>query len=155
MIYEVQRRIRLLPITDRSRQTFRPQWGASHSLFTWQYEGLWLSKDQPMTIVLVAFTIMFGTCHLFGWNYPFPTISEIWLWRSASIACMVFPLLVILMQGRQRHRHNRVVHALLMGLITVYVFVRLFLLFEIFFALRSAPPQIYGAVPWAQYIPHI
>jgi len=37
----------------------------------------------------------------------------------------------------------------------MYIVVRLFLLFEVFFALRSAPPEIYKAVPWAQYLPHI
>jgi hypothetical protein len=122
---------------------------------------LWMDQawlDQVGEIAMVLSTVLFGCCHLCGWNYPFPTTLETYLWRSASISCVCIPLFMISV-GRLEHSalalSARFSNCTFLVLFPLYVLVRLFLLFEVFFALRSAPPEIYKPVPWAQYIPHI
>jgi hypothetical protein len=118
-----------------------------------------LSIGKLRTITVAVSAVLLGSCHLFGWNYQFPTTIETYLWRVASISCVCIPLALLLsvflipndLSGLW-DMLEAVVYATL-GI--VYVLVRLFLLFEVFFALRSAPPEIYKAVPWAQYLPHI
>ena len=103
-------------------------------------------------------TVLFGCCHLLARDYPFPTASETYLWRVASISSVCIPLVLLLMAVLDRFvvgLSTGLLGGLLFVLGSMWVHVRLFLLFEVFFALRSAPPEIYKAVPWAQYIPHI
>jgi hypothetical protein len=111
------------------------------------------------TISIAISTVLFGSCHLLGWNYPFPTTSETYLWRVASISCVCIPSAILLLALLGAHHmsglSNKLESGALVVLCIMYIVVRLFLLFEVFFALRSAPPEIYKAVPWAQYIPHI
>jgi hypothetical protein len=117
-----------------------------------------VSDERITQIVLVISTVLFGSCHLLGWNYPFPTTSETSLWRSASISCVCIPLAIIVV-FRSNHGIAEpwalICGCILEVLLILYVVVRLFLFFEVFYALRSAPPEIYKAVPWAQYLPHI
>lgn len=116
------------------------------------------STDTLAYIALAMSTVFFGSCHLFGWNYPFPTPLETYLWRSASISCVCVPLVILFLltwHVPSAGVWKRLSDGTLVISTLLYVSVRLFLLFEVFFALRSAPPEIYKAVPWAQYIPHI
>lgn len=119
---------------------------------------LYISSNTPIIIAMAIATVLFGACHLFGWNYPFPTTFETYMWRSASVFCVCIPLAVLVIQWTRRYPSGLpdwFLPGIMTALLFLYVPVRLFLLFEVFFALRSAPQEIYKAVPWAQHIPHI
>ena len=142
------------------RGTLRPYW--TDKLWTGERHDevsfLWLSNNTPMTMGMAISTILFGACHLCGWNYPFPTMFETCMWRFASITCVCIPLAVLAIQWRRDYPtgiRNRIQRGIVAALIAIYVPARLFLLFEAFFALRSAPLDVYKAVPWAQHIPHV
>ena len=126
-----------------------------------KYRKVWIRPSLMQKLKTSGFaisTVLFGSCHLFAWNYPFPTTCETYIWRSASISCVCIPLiflLVLLLEDSGGKPWDTLWARMIIALLILYVLVRLFLLFEVFFALRSAPPEIYKAVPWAQYIPHI
>jgi hypothetical protein len=116
------------------------------------------SNNRLTQIAIAISTVLFGSCHLFGWNYPFPTTFETYIWRSASISCVGIPLVILfwyMLEDFALVLSVKLPLYIVWLLGIMYTVVRLFLLFEVFFALRSAPPEIYKAVPWAQYIPHI
>jgi hypothetical protein len=128
-----------------------------------KHDRVWIRPASAQNIRGLGFvipTVLFGSCHLFGWNYQFPTTSETYLWRVASISCVCIPLallvLVVVVPINQPSGLWKTLGDVAYATLAIaYVLVRLFLLFEVFFALRSAPPEIYKAVPWAQYLPHI
>jgi len=139
--------------------TLRPYWSdTGMSGEGNEVSFLWLSSNTPMTMAMAISTVLFGACHLCGWNYPFPTTLESSMWRSASIFCVCIPLIVLAIQWRRSYPiglKKRLQRGIVAALVLIYVLGRFFLLFEVIFALRCAPPQIYKAVPWAQHIPHI
>ncbi|ORY14270.1 hypothetical protein BCR34DRAFT_237540 [Clohesyomyces aquaticus] len=103
------------------------------------------------------FTSLFGACHLLGWNAVFPTIVERLLWRIGSVACGGYPIAGFIV-GRLLGRFqvaNAIGEPIAFVLLMPYILVRLFLMAEVFVALRSVPPQVYATVRWSQYIPHI
>ncbi|KAF7681180.1 hypothetical protein GT037_000156 [Alternaria burnsii] len=126
-------------------------------------DRVWIDQlpiNKLFTIAIAISIVLFGSCHLFGWNYPFPTTLETYLWRSASISCVCVPLTLLALAflipvGGLSGLWDMLEDYAWATLSIIYVLVRLFLLFEVFFALRSSPPEIYKAVPWAQYLPHI
>jgi hypothetical protein len=126
-----------------------------------KYNRVWIREASMQDLRNSGFaisTVLFGSCHLFAWNYPFPTTCETYIWRSASISCVCIPLImlvVLLLENDPGKSWEMLWTRTVIVVFTLYVVVRLFLLFEVFFALRSAPPEIYKAVPWAQYLPHI
>ena len=136
--------------------TLRPHWSDTDMIGeNNEVSLLWISSSTPMAIAMAISTVLSGACHLCGWNYPFPTTLESSMWRSASIFCVCIPLIVLARRSYPIGLKKRLGRRVVAALVLIYLIGRFFLLFEVFFALRSAPPQIYKAVPWAQHIPHI
>ncbi|KAF8663999.1 hypothetical protein AX16_000850 [Volvariella volvacea WC 439] len=127
--------------------------------------------DKDFTLaVACASTIgmVFGGIHLIGWNFPFSTPAELWLWRVCSSILTLVPLAVgvahvshfakgrvsvffcvILTLTRELFQMISIV-----GVI-VYVISRSVILFLAFYTLRCLPSSAYDNVKWTEFIPHI
>jgi hypothetical protein len=97
--------------------------------------------------------LLFGACHLLGWNFWFDSHAEKWLWRASSIACLALPTGTLTLSHLIAHRLP--VSGLGLTIVTVYMASRAYLLIDIFAGLRSVPDGIYDDVGWSQWIPHI
>jgi hypothetical protein len=122
--------------------------------------GLGLHQFKGRSIAL-AVILAFTAPHLIGWNFHFPTRAEQLLWRAASVLCagIPIPLSVVsiyhLGEIRAGSRLHELCHKLKTIGIIAYFLVRGYLLIEVFVGLRSVPAEVYTAVNWSAYIPHI
>jgi len=109
------------------------------------------SKEGPFVVLII---LAFTACHLVGWNFYFPTRTEQLLWRIASVLCAGMPAMISCC--RYFGSSGAEVWEKLMWFCTgAYVLVRVYLLVEVFISLRSVPVDVYTAVDWSAYIPHI
>ncbi|KAF8642794.1 hypothetical protein AX16_009427 [Volvariella volvacea WC 439] len=110
--------------------------------------------------------IPFGAIHLIGWNFQSSTTTELWLWRSSSLALTITPLFLAIASaffiahekldvkildhiGRAFLSSTGFVGA------PIYFAARIILLFPAFFTLRALPGSAYQNVNWTEYFPHI
>jgi hypothetical protein len=112
------------------------------------YESMWLLELTYLVPVL-----LFGACHLLGWNFWFDSPAEKWLWRVSSITCLALPTGTLTLSRLIAHRLP--ISGLGLTVVTVYIASRAFLLIDIFAGLRSVPDSVYDDVGWSQWIPHI
>jgi hypothetical protein len=122
-------------------------------------DGLGLHQFKDRSFVL-AVILAFTAPHLIGWNFHFPTRAEQLLWRAASVLCAGIPIsLVSIAQlvemTRARSRLDDLWEYLVIICVISYLLVRGYLLIEVFVGLRSVPAEVYTAVNWSAYIPHI
>ena len=106
---------------------------------------------------------IFAGIHLFAWTSPFPTSIEGFLWRGASIALAIMPLLGLAL-AICRHLNSRyawmfVVEERLQDVFwaTIYlcILARIYLLVEGLIGLRRPPPTVHETVDWISVLPHI
>lgn len=107
-------------------------------------KGIWIA---------VTAVIIFGACHLIGWNFDFPTYVESLLWRIASVCCVVLPLGILLVDAMVS-AGDRYFAWFVLPLGLLYVIVRLYLIVEVFVGLRRVPASVYQTVQWSQFFPH-
>ncbi|KAF8645289.1 hypothetical protein AX16_007926 [Volvariella volvacea WC 439] len=61
------------------------------------YAAAMSSNDEDMAIMYgSAIGLIFGGIHLIGWNFQFPTHTELWLWRASSLVLTVVPLFLVI-----------------------------------------------------------
>ncbi|KAF8649499.1 hypothetical protein AX16_005768, partial [Volvariella volvacea WC 439] len=39
--------------------------------------------------------VVFGGIHLIGWDFPFATTAELWLWRASSLVLTIIPAIIV------------------------------------------------------------
>lgn len=119
--------------------------------------------------------MLFGSVHIIGWNFNFPTKKEAILWRTAATTATAMPagLFTILMMSYLRITWIYEVTLCLRGgqrdqpsdsersigwpewiIIIVYVVMRIYLLVAIFITFRSQPLSVYQSVDWSKNLPH-
>lgn len=103
---------------------------------------------------LILFNTLFVCYHLCAWNFPFITSAELLLWRITSMCCVMLPILVLTLRQAWRRflisttpTLNSFYVSTVSILCLTYSAMRMFLFFEVFFALRSISPSIYVAIP--------
>ncbi|KAK4921655.1 hypothetical protein LTR49_010941 [Elasticomyces elasticus] len=132
-------------------------------------------KNNPFTgdfnaawVLVPLVSIPVGALHVAGWNLHFPTVVELWLWRTAAItstAILPFGLLAavtIMLLLSLVEDHLDVPEDLGMWLMiilggfvsVVYVASRLVLIVEMLRCLFFLQPEAFQAT-WAASIPHI
>ncbi|KAN0076542.1 hypothetical protein V8E54_006684 [Elaphomyces granulatus] len=155
-----------LPITisvDEGK-TFRDIFGKPISLrrrFSWN--SIVSSENIIPFFSSGIITAIFGTCHLIGWDFLYPSSVEQLLWRIASISCVAIPFLLIFSfilvdddidfwppQCSVKYLGTMSINILL----PLYVLARVYLLVAIFISLRSVPAGVYQTVNWSLYFPH-
>ncbi|KAF8657421.1 hypothetical protein AX16_002218 [Volvariella volvacea WC 439] len=110
--------------------------------------------------------VVFGAIHLIGWNFRFPTTTELWLWRGSSLVLTVIPLnfligyaVDILYKRLEFEALNYIGGVILYPTVFLgplfYFAARIILLFIAFATLRSLPDSAYQNVRWTEYLPHI
>ncbi|KAF8657423.1 hypothetical protein AX16_002220 [Volvariella volvacea WC 439] len=122
------------------------------------------ANDQNLAVISASVIgTLFGGIHLIGWNFQFPTLTELWLWRVSSLILTVVPLNLALTAGLfiiQDHLILRSICELFRYLSfflcpPLYFTARIILLFLSFFTLRALPDLAYQNVRWTSFIPHI
>ncbi|KAK3948308.1 hypothetical protein QBC32DRAFT_222290 [Pseudoneurospora amorphoporcata] len=108
-------------------------------------------------VVFASCSAVFVAIHLAAWNYPFPSVTEQWLWRSCSLAML--PLLVLFyLCDHFLRKDGHLTAAGAIGLnfsLGLYIIARLILISLVFAAFRKAPVGIYKDATWTDLIPHI
>ncbi|KAF8663983.1 hypothetical protein AX16_000834 [Volvariella volvacea WC 439] len=137
------------------------------------YAARMRDKDFLLAVMYASVVgVAFGAIHLIGWNFPFPTEAEIWLWQVCSLVLTAVPLVLAFSQALsfanervQMGRRSFFAEVLqfISGLslfisgvgFFAYIIARFVILFVAFFSLRSLPDSAYQNVKWTNFIPHI
>jgi hypothetical protein len=152
-----------LPITISVRKPFRDVFGKSIS----PRRSFSLSTKPPKRFSLslclsAVITAIFGTCHLIGWDFLYPSSVEQLLWRISSICCVLIPFLAVLLVLSINKDDHEILspewparYLVTMSLIFLYALARVYLLVAVFTSLRSVPAGVYQTVNWSLYFPHL
>jgi hypothetical protein len=129
--------------------------------------GLWIGAS------LWLVSILYSCLHIAAWHATFPTKSEAWLWRFASLYVAFSGLLWAgihvlaqfsarlwwtwydLMSGEASSRLTFTVRIVCSICGTVYLSARAYLIVEAFIALRLLPVAAYVVPEWTLGVPHI
>ncbi|KAF7370023.1 hypothetical protein MSAN_00632300 [Mycena sanguinolenta] len=110
-------------------------------------------------ILLALVGTVFGAVHCAAWNVVFPTLVEMWIWRTFSMVIVALPGLSLLIPFMYLATHLKILEAYLGipaivgGLI--YIAARITLIVLPLVELRSLPASAFVDVNWSTYIPHI
>ncbi|KAJ7751595.1 hypothetical protein B0H16DRAFT_822452 [Mycena metata] len=125
-----------------------------------------IEKDTKKTHTLMSITGVFGVGSIFGsihcaaWNALFPSMAEMWIWRTSFVFIAAYPVLTYLAGvGATQAPDNNIANALFESFMmvgsVVYILCRLFLIILSFTTLRALPPRTFVDVNWSNYIPHL
>ena len=113
---------------------------------------------------LSALASIFGGIHCVGWNFSFPSYFQQMLWRVASLAVAILPLIAlpicifvaIICKCILHHTGVFKLGFTLANAVAVpiYLAARIILLGQAIALLRHLPPTALKAINWAQYYPH-
>ncbi|TRX93761.1 hypothetical protein FHL15_005437 [Xylaria flabelliformis] len=57
----------------------------------------WIQGGVPLIYnIMAAFSVVFGGIHLIAWNFEFPSLAELMLWRASSLMSTILPLIIIM-----------------------------------------------------------
>jgi hypothetical protein len=100
--------------------------------------------------------VIFGGLHLLAWKYQFPTTEETIMWRFSCIAIMALPPLFYVWVIIRHVEFDGSNSTDFIGIFITFLYVaaRLYNILEVFFSLRSTPPELYQMVQWPNWMPH-
>ncbi|KAF7370038.1 hypothetical protein MSAN_00633800 [Mycena sanguinolenta] len=163
-----------LPVQlPRSKRFWGGIWGFSETdyrpLSSVSVPSYWSIENQfdlgaGAGILLAPVGAVFGAVHCAAWDAVFPTLTEMWIWRTSSLAIVAIPglislLTVIAMLDSEDEDWVSVVSAAAVVIVMlggpIYIAARLILIVLPFVELRLLPPSVFVDVNWSTYIPHI
>ena len=101
--------------------------------------------------------IFFGAIHCIAWHFPFPTHTELLIWRISTVAITAVPIYIPLTFFFMGIGGIITVIAVLSifpaGLL--YILAQVFTLALAFTSLRELPHGAFDTVHWTTFIPHI
>ncbi|KAF3929955.1 hypothetical protein AA313_de0205665 [Arthrobotrys entomopaga] len=131
--------------------------------------------DDYNPLVLWSFGLLFSAIHLLAWNDMFPTVAEQYHWRifaacgtgATALLCLTDSLdklgqvwlepLVSTDKSTLLGKFYKVMagfgYSIVFLSVILYFIARAYLLFAIFYGLRSMPSDAYDMVDWTTYIP--
>lgn len=115
--------------------------GSANDDFTW------------LNIVVFLVALMFGGIHCIAWNFHYLTDIERLLWRVSALVTMGIPVAILPLTIRSAN--SKFAEYAVKFFWGIYVFVRIYIIFEAFFSLRAGPASLYKRVEWSSYVPHI
>jgi hypothetical protein len=133
-----------------------------------------VNNEQTRLYAAGAFYMIYGSIFLAAWNFEFPTIPEMWLWRASSLVLVSYgPAVFLTMAIRipfmstafftkvRAKLHKKtwffdIVKVLLLAVISItWAFARWYIAVESVISLRKVPAGTYETVNWTYRIPHI
>ena len=127
----------------------------------------WANSDENNAIIANMIVLVVGVCfgaiHCVSWGFPFPTHTELLMWRLSSVAITAVPTYISLglplatvleMMGLKKFTMTVLYFCPLSGGI-LYILTRAVTLVLAFTSLRDLPPGAYETVYWTTFIPHI
>jgi len=111
--------------------------------------------------LLLLFASVFGGLHFMTWSFSMPTVTELWMWRSASIALVSIPILLPLcaVVGNSLERFSDFMGApvaILMALLLIlHPMIRLIIAVDSVVLLRSLPDTAFLVLSWSDAIPFL
>ena len=115
-------------------------------------------------IIVLGVGVCFGAIHCIAWLFPFPTQTELLIWRISSVAITALPVYIPLtiLLAVWLYDMDFVASALTPFFIfgpfsggILYVIARAVTLVLAFTSLRDLPPGAYETVHWTTFIPHV
>ena len=111
-------------------------------------------------MLMLLFASVFGGLHFITWSFSMPTVTELWMWRSASIALTSFPILASLFDQAERSLSRRQSYSIksllaIFGAIflILHPVIRLVIAIDSVVLLRSLPDTAYLVLSWSDAIP--
>jgi len=111
-----------------------------------------LSGSQVVSLAIVVLAAFSGI-HLAAWNYPFPSVVEVWMWRAAVLFTFITGAVTINM--RNLVPDHDMLLAMYYTPLGLYIFCRLLTVTLAFAAFRSCPAEVYQRPSWSAYWGHI
>ncbi|KAJ5097266.1 hypothetical protein N7456_007987 [Penicillium angulare] len=109
--------------------------------------GLYRSRIWPVTCL---FGVSFGALHLISWNTVFPTIVEMWLWRASAFVSII-SMLIFMHFEKVVLRWDGPLTIISLASPALYLLSRVFMMGEVFAALRGEEPSIYDTFESSAY----
>lgn len=116
-------------------------------------------------IIASSITILFGAIHCFAWTFQFPSPTEQFLWRIASLVTITAPTVWAIVYSISlvddcKHQYGKRIGQKTMDSLSaiavpVYLIARTILIGLAFSSIRSLPCATYETVFWTRFIPHI
>ncbi|KAF9035587.1 hypothetical protein BJ165DRAFT_1409443 [Panaeolus papilionaceus] len=124
------------------------------SLGTWWAKGI-IQGEFVGVALLGLVGAPFGAIHFIAWNFHFPTATEMWLWRSSSIALTASPILFVgsgIMNGIIGN--DVVIDLVTLPSMILYTISRIILIILPLIALRDPAPGVFVNINWTSLLPH-
>ena len=113
-------------------------------------------------IIMLGVGICFGAIHCIAWGFPFPTHTELLMWRISSVTITAVPVYIPLMFGLGAWLQDMNFDTIggIFGISIIpagllYIIARVVTLVLAFTSLRDIPPGALDTVHWITFIPHI
>jgi len=103
--------------------------------------------------LIIAVLAAFTGIHLAAWNYPFPSVAEVWMWRAAVLLLFVAGAVTVRIIELESHR--AVLITISRVSLLVYLLCRIMTVVLAFAALRHSPAEVYQRPNWTAYWGHI
>ena len=107
--------------------------------------------------------ILFGGIHCVAWTFPFPSITELYIWRTSAVSITVIPLAFFLIVENVRMQITDSCFRDFSSLriwtvcfsISLYCISRAALVILPVLSLRCLPPEALQDFQWSSFVPHI
>lgn len=130
-----------------------------------------------LAIPLWFLTVGYAAIHVAGWNYSFPTVAELYIWRCSSATMFVvlflwglvevlavkpgfdFTITLLGIWEKQNTKNTLFRNWGVDGPATIcaslYFVARTVLIAETFTSMRLMPSAVYETVQWTNFLPHV